>query len=469
MVSQQKRRAERTSQADWNERAHLCQTGVPRQEATSFEKPAQRHLKMDVLHQILRKENLSYAFKHVLSNKGSAGVDGIGTDQLKDHLQLHWPKVRESIEYGRYQPQAILGVSIPKRNGGARILGIPTTTDRMLQQAIHQVLSPMFEPEFSAFSYGFRPNKHAGQAILQSLSYINQGYQQIVNIDLKSFFDEVNHDHLMNLIKSKVTDPRVIRLIWRYLRSPMQFNGKLHKRRQGVPQGGPLSPLLSNIVLNELDQELERRGLRFVRYADDFSIFVKTPLAAHRVKRRITLFIEAKLHLKVNTKKSAICKPLNYEYLGYAFESSYLKGVRGHYQLVVSKASLTTLKYKIKMITRKTIPMSFDERIARLNLLMRGWLQYFKFASIQAKLKALDGWVRNRLRYCIWHHWKKPKRRVKNLIRLGVVPDMAWQWGHSRMGGWAVSCSPILGTTITLERLNQRGYLSFLDYYLKIR
>jgi RNA-directed DNA polymerase len=314
-----------------------------------------------------------------------------------------------------------------------------------------------------------RPGKSATQAIKQALSYINLGHRYIVDIDLKNFFDEVNHDHLMNLIKRKVGDPLVLRLIWRYLRSPLEIDGKLQKRRKGVPQGGPLSPLLSNIVLNELDQELEERGLRFVRYADDFSVFVKTPRAAHRVKRRITGFIANRLHLLVNEKKSAIRRPLQYEYLGFAFESSYQRGVRGQYQLVVSESSWEELKYKITQITRKTIPASFDERIARLNLLMRGWLNYFKPASIFGKLKTMDGWVRNRLRYCIWHHWKKPRRRAKNLTRLGVPNDMAWQWAYSRMGGWAVSCSPILVTTITLDRLKRRGYVSFLEYYLDKR
>ena len=290
-----------------------------------------------------------------------------------------------------------------------------------------------------------------------------------MDIDLKSFFDEVNHDFLMTLIKRKVRDPLVLRLIWKYLRSPVQIDGKLQKRRKGVPQGGPLSPLLSNIVLNELDTELGHRELRFVRYADDFSIFLKTARAAHRVNRRVTRFIETRLHLKVNEKKSAIRRPLNYEYLGFAFESSYQKGVRGQYQLVVSNASWQELKYKIKKTTRKTIPASFDERIARLNLLLRGWLNYFKPASIFGKLKTMDGWVRNRLRYCIWHHWKKPRRRAKNLIRLGIPNEMAWQWAYSRMGGWAVSCSPILVTTITLDRLKRRGYISFLEYYLEKR
>jgi RNA-directed DNA polymerase len=424
---------------------------------------------MGLLNRILSKENLKRAYEQVVHNKGSSGVDNIGIDALKPYLQEHWGMLKEELETGTYQPKAVLGIKIPKRSGGERQLGIPTTFDRMIQQAIHQELSPLFDPEFSEFSYGFRPGKHAGQAIQQALTYINQGYRYIVDIDLKNFFDEVNHDYLMNLIKRKVSDPLVLRLIWKYLRSPMQVDGKLQKRRKGVPQGGPLSPLLSNIVLNELDKELEQRGLRFVRYADDFSIYVKTSRAAYRVKRRITRFIENRLHLLVNDKKSAIRRPLQYEYLGFAFESSYQRGVRGQYQLVVSKTSWAELKYKIKQITRKTIPANFDERIERLNLLMRGWLNYFKPASIQGKLKTMDGWVRNRLRYCIWHHWKKPKRRVKNLIRLGVQPEMAWQWGHCRMGGWAVSCSPILGTSITLDRLKRRGYISFLEYYLAKR
>jgi len=423
---------------------------------------------MELLNRILSKENLRTAYEQVVRNKGSAGVDGIRIDDLKPFLQEHWANMKVELETGTYQPQAVLGVKIPKRNGGKRLLGIPTTVDRMIQQAIHQELSPLFDPEFSEYSYAFRPGKSATQAIQQALAYINQGYGYIVDIDLKSFFDEVNHDYLMTLIKRKVRDPMVLRLIWKYLRSPMQIDGKLQKRRKGVPQGGPLSPLLSNIVLNELDQELEIRKLRFVRYADDQSIFVKTSRAAHRVKRRITRFIENRLHLLVNEKKSAIRRPLQYEYLGFAFESSYQRGVRGQYQLVVSKSSWDELKYKIKQITRKTIPASFDERIQRLNLLMRGWLNYFKPAHIFGKLKTMDGWVRNRLRYCIWHHWKRPRRRAINLARLGVPGDMAWKWAYSRMGGWAVSRSPILGTTITLDRLKRRGYVSFLEYYLEI-
>jgi len=255
---------------------------------------------MDLLARILSKENLRAAYEQVVRNKGSAGVDGIRIDDLKPFLQDHWDRLKDALEAGTYQPKAVLGVKIPKRNGGERLLGIPTTFDRMIQQAIHQELSPLFDPEFSEYSYGFRPGKSATQAIQQALTYINQGHRCIVDIDLKNFFDEVNHDYLMTLIKRKVRDPLVLRLIWRYLRSPLEIDGKLQKRRKGVPQGGPLSPLLSNIVLNELDQELEERGLRFVRYADNFSVFVKTPRAAHRVKRRITGFIANRLRYSVN-------------------------------------------------------------------------------------------------------------------------------------------------------------------------
>jgi group II intron reverse transcriptase/maturase len=424
---------------------------------------------MELMTKILSRSNLKAAYENVIRNKGSSGVDGITTKDLKGYVQRHWTRLKEELESGHYQPKAILGVPIPKRNGGERLLGIPTTFDRMIQQAIHQELSPQFDPEFSPFSYGFRPGRNAGQAIRQALAYINEGHGRIVDIDLKSFFDEVNHDYLMNLLKRKVKDPHVLRLIWRYLRSPLQVDGKMHKRRKGLPQGGPLSPLLSNIVLNELDQELGKRSLKFVRYADDFSIFLKTSRAAYRVKRRITRFIESKLHLLVNTKKSAIRKPLGYEYLGFAFESTYNKGDRGHYQLVASHDSLGELKYKIREITRKTFPASFDERIDRLNLLMRGWLNYFKPASTYGKLRSIDGWVRNRLRYSIWHHWKKPRRRAISLMRLGVPQHMAWKWAMCRAGGWVISCSPILNTTITLERLKSRGYKSFLDYYLEIR
>ena len=361
-----------------------------------------------------------------------------------------------------------MGIRIPKSNGKARLLGVPTVLDRLLQQAVSQTIAVKFEPCFHANSYGFRPNKNAQQAVLKAKEYINAGYQHIVDMDLKSFFDEVDHCLLLQLLHNQIQCKATMRLIRKWLRAPILIAGKLQKRRKGVPQGSPLSPLLSNILLNELDKELTRRGLRFVRYADDFSIYCKTWHEARKAGNGIYLYLKNKLKLPINREKSGLRKPVNFTLLGYGFVPTYQKGEKGQYQLIVSAKGWKTLKQKIKTITRKTTPMSFDERISKLIETMRGWTEYFKLASIQEKLKSLDGWIRNRLRYCIWHHWKKPERKRKNLIRLGVNQGDAYAWSRTRMGGWAVAQSPILRTTITIERLQRRGYESFLNYYLKI-
>lgn len=408
------------------------------------------------------------AMKKVQRNHGSAGVDHMPVTKLSELMSIDKDELTKSVRSGKYLPQAILGVEIPKGNGKMRLLGIPTVTDRLLQQAVLQIITARFEFEFSDYSYGFRPNKSLHQAVMRAQGYINDGYQYIVDIDLKTFFDEVDHCYLLQLLYRKIECPDTLRLIRKWLRSPIQIDGKLVKRRKGVPQGSPLSPLLSNIMLHELDRELERQGLRFIRYADDFSIYTKTKAEARKVGNATFKFLRDKLKLTINREKSGIRRPVQFTLLGFGFVPTYVKGEKGKYQLVVSDKSWKSLKQKLKTITRKTSPMSFDERIRKLNEVQRGWVNNFRMASIHVKLKELDGWLRNRLRYCIWHHWKKLERKRKNLIRLGVEFNQAYAWSRSRMGGWAIAQSPILGTTITVDRLKSRGYSSMLDIYMLI-
>ena len=418
-----------------------------------------------MIKQVTSTLNLNKAYLQVYRNKGAAGVDKVHIKELKSLLAAFGAGYIHAIENGNYKAQAILGVEIPKSNGKTRLLGIPTVIDRVFQQALHQVLQPLFEPSFQKHSYGFRPKRNAHQGVARSLENINLGYQFIVDIDLKSFFDEVSHDKLLSLVYQKVKCKQTMKLLRSYLKAPILIKGKLHKRKKGVPQGSPLSPLLSNILLNELDKELESRGHRYVRYADDFSIYVKSRLSARRVGNSIYKFLRDKLELPINREKSGVRRPLEFETLGFGFVSNYKKGAKGIYQLVVKSSKWKEFKSKLKYLTRKTIPASFSERIKRLNLLIRGWINYFKAASMQSKLKKLDEWLRNRLRYCIWHDWKKPERKRKNLIRLGIHLDQAYAWSRTRMGGWAVAQSPILGTTITLNRLKSKGYMSLVSYY----
>ena len=421
-----------------------------------------------MIEQVINRRNVMLAYRQVMSNKGSAGVDGMSVNDLYKHLTKNRECIESELRLGKYLPQPIRGKEISKGNGKTRLLGIPTVTDRLLQQAVGQVIAIKFEMEFEDYSYGFRPNRNAQQAVLKAQEYINSGYHHIVDIDLKSFFDEVDHCILLQLLYRKVKCPLTLRLIRKWLRAPILINGKLVKRRKGVPQGSPLSPLLSNIMLNELDKEMEKQGLRYVRYADDFSIYTKSKYTARKTGNSIYLFLKNKLKLPINREKSGIRKPVNFTLLGFGFVPTYVKGEKGKYQLVVSDKSWKSLKQKLKTITRKTTPCTFDERILRIKEVQRGWLGYFRMASIYGKLKDLDGWLRNRLRYCIWHHWKKPERKRKNLIRLGVDPDHAYSWSRTRKGGWAVAQSPILGTTITLDRLYKKGYEAMLTVYEKI-
>jgi RNA-directed DNA polymerase len=330
------------------------------------------------------------------------------------------------------------------------------------------VVGSSFELDFKGHSYGFRPNRNAHQAVLQAQKNIHDGYGHIVEIDLKNFFDEVDHSILLQLLYRKVKCRQTLRLIRKWLRVPMLVKGKLVKRRKGVPQGSPLSPLLSNIMLHELDRELEKKGHRYVRYADDFSVYTKSKTTARKVGNGLYLFLKNKLRLSINREKSGIRKPIQFKPLGYKFVSTYKKGDKGTYQLAVSGKGWGSLKRELKVVTKKTTPGTFDERIKKLKEIHRGWINYFRMASMQSKLKELDSWVRNRLRYCIWTDWKKLDRKRKNLIRLGISKGQAYAWSRTRMGGWAVAQSPILVTTITLQRLKLRGYESMLSYYEQV-
>ena len=415
-----------------------------------------------MIESVLHPSNLMRALRQVERNKGSAGVDGMKAEELYAYLQNHREWIKTSIRDGSYLPQPILGVEIPKGNGKKRLLGVPTVLDRMLQQAVGQVLCNHYDIGFEDNSYGFRPGRSAHQAVRRALEYINNGYASIVDIDLKTFFDEVDHCLLLQILYRKVKCRQTLRLIRKWLRAPIRLNGKLVKRRKGVPQGSPLSPILSNIMLDVLDKELTAMGVKYVRYADDFSIYCQDVEAAQAVREQVYLILQDKLHLPVNEEKSGIRTPERFTILGYSFERT--KGT-GDYRLTVSVKSRKDLKLKLKEVTRKTTPYSFDMRMWRLKEIQIGWIQYFRYAHIRWYLKDLDSWVRSRIRYCIWHHWKKPKRRCTSLIRMGINPETARLWSNTRMGGWATARSPILKTTITISRLVRRGYQAMTTVY----
>ena len=421
-----------------------------------------------MIERVVHPYQLQKALEHVIANKGSAGVDGISVREIRKIFTDKKTQLMEQIKTGSYHGQPILGITIPKGNGKTRLLGIPTTTERVLQQSVAQNLAPLFEPEFKPNSYGFRPNKNARQAVGQAREYIHQGLNHIVDTDLKNFFDEVDHCLLLNLVYQKVKCKTTMQLIRKWLKAPIKINGKLQKRRKGVPQGSPLSPLLSNILLHQLDKELTRRGHKFVRYADDFSIYCKSHNQAKSTKVVVEKFLKNKLKLTVNQEKSGVRKPVNFTILGFGFVPVYKKGSKNQYQLVVAEKAWKRLKERLKSITRKTTPAKFDERLTKIKEVQRGWLTYFRGTNIMGKLRDIDGWLRNRLRYCIWHDWKKPERKRKNLIRLGVDQDHAYAWSRTRKGGWAIAQSPILGTTITLKRLKKRGYLSLTELYIQL-
>lgn len=350
-----------------------------------------------MIERVLHPRNLTKAYRQVVGNKGSAGIDGIHVEQLKAFIAQHRSRVVLDILNRKYVPQPIKGVRIPKGKGKTRLLGVPTVVDRWLQQAVSRQLTTRFELTFEKESYGFRPQKNTQQAVQQSLKHINDGYQDIVDIDLQSFFDEVQHYKLLQLIYHKVKCPTTLWLIRKWLRAPILKNGKLHKRRKGVPQGSPLSPLLSNILLDQLDKYLKSEGCKFIRYADDFSIYTKSKASAREIGNKVYRFLKEKLNLPINRGKSGLRRPVNFEVLGHGFTPTYKKGEKGKYQLVAKKESWENLKRKLKQITKKTLPYSLAERLQHLKAVARGWINNFCMGSLKAKLKQVDEWLRNRL------------------------------------------------------------------------
>ncbi|WP_404356724.1 group II intron reverse transcriptase/maturase [Cytobacillus firmus] len=412
---------------------------------------------------ILSRENLIAALKRVEKNKGSHGIDGMSVKSLRRHLYDNWDTLCDSLRKGTYQPNPVRRIEIPKPDGGVRLLGIPTVTDRFIQQAIAQVLTPLFDPSFSEHSYGFRPNRRGHDAVRKAREYISEGYRWVIDMDLEKFFDKVNHDKLMGILASRIQDRLVLKLIRKYLQAGIMINGVVYDAEEGTPQGGPLSPLLSNILLDKLDKELERRGHKFVRYADDCNIYMKSKKAGERVMNSITGFIEQKLKLKVNRGKSAVDRPWKRKFLGFSFTLNKKPKVR------ITNESIKRLKAKIRELTSRSKPIPMEVRIEKLNQYLTGWCGYFALADTPSKFKEFDEWIRRRLRMIEWKQWKNPRTRVRKLKGLGVPDQKAYEWGNSRRKYWRIASSPILHKTLDNSYWSNRGLKSLYQRYEFLR
>lgn len=406
---------------------------------------------------VVERYNLWQAYERVMRNKGAAGVDGLTVLELKAWLQQHWPSVKAALLAGEYMPAAIRKVEIPKPNGGVRTLGIATVLDRLIQQALLQVLQPEFDPEFSRHSYGFRPGRNAWQAVQGAQGYIREGRRWVVDLDLAKFFDRVNHDILMSRVARKVKDGRVLKLIRRYLEAGMMSDGVVSARTEGTPQGGPLSPLLSNILLTDLDRELERRGHRFCRYADDCNIYVKSQTAGQRVMVAITDYLEKKLKLQVNRDKSAVARPWQRKFLGYSV--TWHKQVR----LKIADSSLKRLKDRVREIVVGNASRNLAATIAALNPVLRGWISYFRLTEVKGVLEELDGWIRRKLRCLLWRQWKRPATRNRRLQARGLDKTRAWKSASNGRGPWWNAGASHMNTAYPKSFFDVLGLVSLLE------
>lgn len=420
---------------------------------------------MELLEKVLSKENLNNAYKQVYKNKGASGVDGVTVDELFAYIKEHKEEILWQIRNRKYKPQPVRRVYIPKENGKMRKLGIPSVIDRVIQQAIVQVLTPIYEEQFSNNSFGFRPNRSCEMAVIKALECFNEGYDWIVDIDLQSFFDEVNQDKLIGIMRRTIKDGNLVSLIRKFLQSGVMEKGIIQETKKGTPQGGNLSPLLSNIMLNELDIELEKRGLNFVRYADDCLIMVKSEKAANRVMESITTFITRKLGLKVNVEKSKIARPNEIKYLGFGFYKRINQNVwrpKPHIK------SVEKFKAKLRVILVRSKSISLKERLLRIKYLIYGWVNYFRIADMKIIMERTDQNIRRKLRVIIWKQWKKISKRYTILRKLGISHRDAYVTANSRRGYYHITHTRVLEQAISKERLNKRGLVNSLDHYLKV-
>lgn len=417
----------------------------------------------NLLDRVLMKENMKLALKRVIANKGSHGIDKMRVDELQPFLKENWLNIKQKLLEGTYKPSPVRRVEIPKPDGGIRLLGIPTVLDRLIQQAIAQELNKIYDPTFSESSYGFRPNRSAKGAILKAKQYINEGHKWVVDMDLEKFFDKVNHDILISKLARKVQDKRLLKLIRRYLKSGVLINGCKIYSDEGTPQGGPLSPLLANIMLDEVDKELEKRGHKFCRFADDCNVYVKSRKAGLRLMNSIKDIIENNLKLKVNENKSAVDLVSRRKFLGFSFYFS-----KDGVQIRVHEKSYSRFKEKIRKVTNRNSGISMEYRLKKLNEVTVGWINYFCIAKAKANIKTLEEWIRRRLRACIWKQWKKVKTRTTNLRKLGVNHVKSLQFANTRKGYWRISNSPILNSTLNNNYLEALGYKSILKRYQQI-
>ena len=410
---------------------------------------------------VVERSNMLCAYERVVKNQGAPGVDGLTVDEFKPWLQAHWPSIRQALLAGEYLPAAVRKVEIPKPQGGVRTLGIPTVLDRLIQQALHQVLQPQFEPEFSKSSYGFRPGRNAHQAVQAARSYMAEGKRWVVDLDLEKFFDHVNHDILMARVARKVKDKRVLKLIRRYLTAGLMEGGVASARTEGTPQGGPLSPLLSNILLTDLDRELERWGHRFCRYADDCNIYVGSQAAGERVMAAISEFVQKKLKLKVNAEKSAVARPWQRKFLGYS--------MTWHRQpkLKIAEPSRQRLAEKVRKRLRAGRGRSLQAVINDLNPLLRGWVAYFRLTEVKGVLEELDGWIRHKLRTLLWRHWKRAYARARNLMRRGLDEVRAWTSATNGRGPWWNGGASHMHSAYPKSWFDHMGLVSLLDTQLR--